>query len=218
MLPKAIDHHNQNGFSLLEMITAVAILAIVGLLIGSSINIFYRSYSNAQRIGTELKRNQAIDRVVDNYFANAVPFTWRNDQFESKYVFMGDVNELYLTALRRTYGDNGSALWFLRFYRDGEQLKCDYAPTPILPWEDLSVHKYRTEVISDGVREIYFKYAESRNNQIEWEDIWNEDDHNGIPLAIQITVEWTDGSSERWLRRTAGSSGNSTYGNRREAD
>ncbi len=202
----------------MEMITAVAILAVVGLLIGSSIHIFYKSYSNAQRIGTELKRNQAIDRIADNYFANAVPFTWQNENLESKYVFMGDVNELYLTALRRTYGDTGSALWFLRLYRDGEQLKCDYSPTPILPWKDLPVHKFRTEIISDGVREISFKYAESRDSKIEWEEVWNEDDHNGIPLAIQMTVEWTDGTIERWLRRTAGSSGNSTYGNRSEPD
>ena len=51
---------------------------------------------------------------------------------------------------------------------------------------------------------------------IEWTDTWVEDDHNGIPLAIQLTVEWLDGTKERWLRRTAGSSGNSTYGDREE--
>ena len=50
---------------------------------------------------------------------------------------------------------------------------------------------------------------------MEFLDEWIEDDHEGIPLAVQMEVEWADGSKERWLRRTAGSAANATYGNRR---
>jgi prepilin-type N-terminal cleavage/methylation domain-containing protein len=207
---------NQSGFSLAEMVAAIAILALVGLLIGTSVNIFYRSYSQAQKIGAELSRNQAVDRIVESYFANAVPFPWMDEQSETRYVFQGEDNELYLTALRRTYAESGSALWFIRLYLDGEELKCDYAPTPILPWKALAEHHYETETVASGVRRISFQYAETRDGVVEWHDTWVEDDHNGIPLAIQITIEWVDGSRERWLRRTAGSGGNSTYGNREE--
>lgn len=206
----------QSGFSLAEMVAAIAILALVGLLVGTSVNIFYRSYSQAQKIGAGLSRNQAVNRIVESYFANAVPFQWQDEHGETRYVFLGEYNEVHLTALRRTYAESGSALWFIRLYLDGEELKCDYAPTPILPWKALAEHKYETETVASGVSRISFLYAETREGVIEWHDNWVEDDHNGIPLAIQITVEWTDGSRERWLRRTAGSAGNSTYGSREE--
>ncbi len=206
----------EQGFSLVEMVAAIAILALVGLLIGTSVNIFYRSYSQAQKIGNELRRNQAIDRIAEGYFANAVPFPWQNDQDETKYVFLGDYSELFLTALRRTYAESTGALRFIRLYVDGDELKCDYSSTPLLPWKSMGDQKYDTEVIATGVRRISFQYAEINDGVIEWTDTWVEDDHNGIPLAIQITVEWADGTKERWLRRTAGSSGNSTYGDREE--
>ena len=208
--------NKEQGFSLVEMVAAIAILALVGLLIGTSVNIFYRSYSQAQKIGSELRRNQAIDRIAEGYLANAVPFPWLNEQSETKYVFLGEYGELYLTALRRTYAESTGALRFIRLYLDDEALKCDYSPTPLLPWRSLDDQKYDTEIITDGVRRISFQYAEINDGVIEWTDTWVEDDHNGIPLAIQLTVEWLDGTKERWLRRTAGSSGNSTYGDREE--
>lgn len=205
----------ESGFSLLEMIAATAIMALVALLVGTLINIFYRSYMQAQCIGTELSRNQAIDRIADAFIANAVPFEWRNDNLENNFVFKGETNELWLTALRRSYGDD-SALWFIRLYQDGDDLKCDYSPTPLLPWLDINDHQYKTETISSNVRSISLLYAEIRDQKIEWLDTWDEDDHEAIPLAIQLKIEWQDGSVERWLRRTAGSSSNSTYGQRRE--
>ena len=82
--------NREQGFSLVEMVAAIAILALVGLLIGTSVNIFYRSYSQAQKIGSELRRNQAIDRIAEGYLANAVPFPWLNEQSETKYVFLGE--------------------------------------------------------------------------------------------------------------------------------
>ena len=39
-----------------------------------------------------------------------------------------------------------------------------------------------------------------------------------IPLAVQMTVEWKDGTEECWLRRTAASGGNSVYGALQEVD
>ena len=83
-----------------------------------------------------------------------------------------------------------------------------------LPWEDEGKQEYAREVIAKNVRSIRFLYAEEVDEEIEFEDTWEEDDHEAPPLAIQMTVEWNDGTSERWLRRTAGSGSNSTFGNR----
>lgn len=207
--------NNESGFSLLEMIAATAIMALVALLVGTSVNIFYRSYMQAQRIGNELSRNQAIDRIADSFMGNAVHFSWNDDNLERRFVFQGENNELWLTALRRSFS-NDSALWFIRLYQDGDKLKCDYASTPLLPWLDINEHQYQTEVIASNVRAISFLYAETRNREIEWLESWIEDDHAAIPLAIQLTIEWNDGTSEKWLRRTAASSSNSTFGQRQE--
>lgn len=206
----------QAGFTLLEVIVATGILALLGLLIGMSVNTFHRSYMQAQKVGNELQRNQVIDRLVDSYFVNAIPFEWDDENLETHYVFSGLPDELYLTSIRRAYAKDASAIWFIRLYCEDGTLKCDYSAFPLLPWIDLEDQNFTTEVIATGVNSISFLYAEKKDDEIEWLEEWVEEDHDGIPLAIQITVEWTDGTKERWLRRTAGASSNSTFGDREE--
>lgn len=198
------------GFSLLEMMAAMAIFSLVGLIIGTSLAAFTRSWRQAQKVGSELERNQAIDRVAETLFRGAVPFLWPDtDRGEDRYVFQGETDELYLTALGRTRS-GADAFRFVRLYREGEELLCDWSTEPLLPWEDLTAQKYKTEKIASGVQEIYFKYAaEGQSDEaVDWYDDWDDEEQEGIPLAIQLTIEWRDGTRERWLRRTAGTSGN----------
>ena len=44
---------------------------------------------------------------------------------------------------------------------------------------------------------------------------WDEEEHEAIPLAVQMTVTWKNGRKEQWLRRAAGTSKYSTLGYRR---
>ena len=75
-------------------------------------------------------------------------------------------------------------------------------------------------------RPLSFLYASEAEAELVWNDSWEEDlDLNVsvsnprsatadskrtflIPIAVQMTVEWTDGRREVWLRRTAGNSKN----------
>lgn len=198
------------GFSLLEMMAAMAIFSLVGLIVGTSLAAFTRSWRQAQKVGSELERNQAIDRLVETLFRGAVPFLWPDtDRGEDRYVFQGESDELYIAALGRTRS-GADAFRFARIYREDDALMCDWSTEPLLPWEDLTSQKYKTEKIADGVQEIYFKYAaEGQSDEaVDWYDDWDDEELEGIPLAIQLTIEWRDGSRERWLRRTAGTSGN----------
>ena len=139
------------GFSLLEMMAATAILAMVGLIIGVSLSAFVRSWGHAEAAGKLLERNQTIDRIAETLLRGAVPFEWQDrDTLEHRYVFQGEVDELYLTALSRSYG-GADALRFARLYRDGDRLLCDWSTTPLLPWRDLIEQKYDTEEIASGV-------------------------------------------------------------------
>ena len=44
---------SRRGFSLLEMMAAMAIFSLVGLIIGTSLAAFSRSWRQAQKIGSE---------------------------------------------------------------------------------------------------------------------------------------------------------------------
>lgn len=93
-------------------------------------------------------------------------------------------------TLRRTYGNDRGALLFVRLRVEDGELVAEYSSYPRLPWEDEGKQEYAREVIAKNVRSIRFLYAEEVDEEIEFEDTWEEDDHEAPPLAIQMTVEW----------------------------
>ncbi len=209
--PYRVSRHN---FTLVEMAIAMAILVVVALIIGTASATFYNGYRRSAKVTEQLKAYQAIDRIMDQNIRNLIPFRWSDELEESRLVFEGKTDSLHFVTLRRTYGNDRGALLFVRLRVEDGELVAEYSSYPRLPWEDEGKQEYAREVIAKNVRSIRFLYAEEVDEEIEFEDTWEEDDHEAPPLAIQMTVEWNDGTSERWLRRTAGSGSNSTFGNR----
>jgi type II secretory pathway component PulJ len=217
-----------HAFTLLEMIAAMAVMIFVALIIAAASMTFYNAWQRAVRIGDRLKACQAIDRIMDNCVRNMIPFRWTDkDLDQERVVFQGEPDSIHFAALRRA-GRNGSgALLFIRLKVEEEKLIAEYSFYPRLHWaEESETMPFTKEVLADKVRSIRFLYASEEEDELEWNDRFEEDlDLNVsvseprpaestntrtflIPLAVQMTVEWTDGTTEVWLRRTAGSSRN----------
>lgn len=187
---------------------AIGVLLLVGMIIGVSVNGFYRTYQSVKRAGDELSVCLKIDRLADNCFRNAVPFLWKNDQGEEKLVFRGTGDELYLATQSRAYPGEDGAFLFLRLLLEDGKLVCEYSNVPYLPWTEGENISKKREVIAGGVKSLKFSFAAfDENGDVEWVDEYNEDDYSDIPIGIMMTLEFDDGQSEVWLRRTAGQSG-----------
>ncbi len=216
-------------FTLVEIIVAMAIMIFVALIIASASMTFYNAWRRSVRISDLLKTYQTIDRIMDNCVRNMIPFTWRDEDLnQERVVFKGESDNIHFTALRRAYRNDKGALIFLRIKVENEQLVAEYSQYPRLQWneDDSEQNSYTREVLADRVRSISFRYATEENDELVWNDTWEEDLNLNvsrtnprpaipnstrtflIPIAVQMTVEWTDGRKEIWLRRTAGNSKN----------
>ena len=147
-----------------------------------------------------------------------MPFKWNDEENTSRFIFEGNADSLLFTALRRTYGKDSGGLIFVRLLVEDEELIAEYSSSPILPWsESEDPQGIEREVLARNIASISFQYAEfDEENGIEWLETWEEDEHEAIPLAIRMTVEWTDGRKEYWLRRVAGIAKESTFGYREQ--
>lgn len=203
----------------MELVCAMLVMMVVALVIGTAGSSFYNGYRRSNEAVARLRERMAIDRVWDSALVNMLPFKWKDDNNESRYVFEGKSDELVLTTLRRVYGNDPSALTFVRFKVEDEKLVVIYSDYPMLPWEeDEPSAVTQREVIAENVAHISFQYAEQAEaNEIEWFEEWEEEEHKNLPLAIRMTVEWKNGTKEYWLRRTCGVNYNSNFGNRAAA-
>lgn len=216
------------SFTLVELVVAMGILMAVTGIVAMASRTFYQTYDRAARVTNRLKESMAIDNIMDVHVRNIIPFQWKDNNGNSRFVFSGDEHQLLFTTLRRSYGNRPGALLFIRLSVEDEQLIAEYSTVPWLPWaeeSDEDVERRRREVIASNVEQISFFYAEkadesadSDGSGIEWLESWPEEEHAAPPLAIRMLVEWKDGSSEYWLRRVAGVAKDSTFGVRSTHD
>ena len=206
---------SEAGFTLIEVVMAIGIFAVISLLIATTLFTMQRSWSRIKKQTKRLKAYQTIDRVVDYAVRNTVPFKWPDKTFKEQLVFKGDSDKVILSYLHRVTNIKKGGIRFMQLSLENGDLLAYYRHTPILYWlnEDL-VSTCQKEVIARDVENISFLYADKDENGVTWSDDWNEELEKNIPLGIQLTIKFKDGRKVSWLRRTAGSSFESEYGKR----
>lgn len=210
-------------FTLVELVAAMAIMVFVALIIGTASAAFYNAWKRSVRITDRLKVRQNIDRVMDSCVRNMIPFSWKDEDDKEQVVFMGSKDEIFFTARRRAAeGDNGAYLFIRLKVNEKHQLVAEYHTLPRFPWQEENKYEMKREVLAENVMSVSFLYASLENEEIVWNDDWeeydpeeaqdNQTDILQIPLAVQMTVEWQDETKEVWLRRTAAVSRYSRFG------
>lgn len=216
-----------NKFTLIELIVAIGIMMAISGIVAMASWSFYRNYEQAAQTTSKIQEFMAIDRLMDSYIRNMIPFQWKDENSNTRFVFSGEKHKLHFTTLRRTYGVRGGALLFVRLFVEEGRLIAEYSRIPRLPWkeDDESLMPYEREVIAEKVESITFSYAEKVEEDedgdgtgVEWLENWAEEEHAALPLAIRLTVKWEDGHTEYWLRRVAGIAKDSTFGVRKTYD
>jgi len=210
-------------FTLIELVVAIGILVMIAAIVGISGAAFYRGYERTLKVTDRLKQYMAIDNLMDTHIRNMVPFVWADEEGTERLVFDGEENRILFTTLRRSYGDTPGALLFVRVFVEDEKLIAEYSLYPRVPWleEDDESMPFTREVIAENVRMVTFSYAEESSEtegDVEFLEEYREEENVSLPLAILMRVEFTDGTTEQWLRRVAGTSRDSTFGLRTSPD
>ena len=211
-------------FTLMELVAATGIMLSIAGIIAFASRSFFRALASAERVSAQLQVYLNIDQVMDGCFRNMIPFNWEttDENDDTFQVFDGLEDYIHFTTLRRSYDDVGGNLFFVRVYVDDhtDELVAEYSKFPRLPWleDDDDLMPYDREVLATDVDRISFLYAGVEDDTVIWLEEWDREQYDFIPMAVQMTVEWKNGTTEQWLRRTAASGGNSVYGALQEID
>ena len=199
-------------FTLIEVLVAVAIMLFLFVAAGSSLVSVQRTWVKVQNKNNELKNLISIDKIINSNFPNIIPFEWKDEDLNKRSTFLGDHDKLSFATMHRVNVIKDGGIRFITIFKEGDKLIVGYRDTPQLYWDELPMNE---EVLAEGVQNLRFVYADvDRDRKLIWEDDWDEDERKNIPMAIQMTIEWEDGSETTWLRRTAASGLRSNFGRR----
>ena len=199
-------------FTLVELIAAMAVMAMLGVAAAAALSGFQRSHSKVTALAERLERNRKLDKVAE-LMGNMIPFFWMDETDENaeNLVFDGQENELFFTAMRLPDSSGKGAFIFIRLYlNEDNALACDYKDTPFLPWleDDEQAEGVKTAILAENVETLIMTYGDyDEDGEIEWLELWDQDDDeykNRLPAAVGFTIEFANGEKLSYLRRTAG--------------
>lgn len=206
----------RKNFTLLEIILAMMLLLLIAGLTGGILFTTHKTWEIIQDSSSYLEKIQCIDRIANTAFRNMIPFHWQDNMHKKREIFKGDPDSILFAYLHRAIGENATGIRFLQITLESNQIVARYRSTPILFFqEEIATSNIKEEVLIDNVKSLQFEYADKKDNEIIWYSDWDEEKELYIPIAIMMTIEFKNGQTEYWLRRTAGSSFESTFGKRK---
>ena len=206
-------------FTLLEMVIAMAILAMLAGLLATVGNQAFESWRQITREQAHFARLLNLDRTVDNMFRNIIPFTWPDRENKQQPAFFGEPDRIRFAYRHALNSPADGTLRFAGLHVLDGQLLAVYQERPLLDWDAKTpAASSRTSVLTTEVDTIEFWYADwdTSGKTVKWKNSWGKKDdvvpRTEVPLAILLIVRWSNGDENSWLRRTAGNGQYSRFG------
>lgn len=207
-------------FTLLEIIIAVSIFMLIALTLYAysreTVNSWRRIIAERNRFSELL----VLDRTINNILDNVIPFTWPDPDGVKTPFIVAERDYLRCAYMHRLNDEIEGALRFGEFIIENNNLLLAYSDRPYLDWNDTGDRR-KVSTLAKEIESIDFLYADwSADDSYDWQDriLWldhwetENSERKDVPLAIKITVNWLDGRTETWLRRTMGSSYRERFG------
>lgn len=179
------------GFSLMEVLAALALLAILLLGVYSGVRSTTVSVSHGSSVIARLDEVRAAREFLRRQLSSATALPWKVLDEKVPVVFEGDSTHVrFVSTLPGYLGKLGPQVIEIKLADDGEEghtLEAHLAP---LPGSQSTVVAGAQDVLLTRVRSLHVRYA--RRGSSAWQDQWNEP--MALPGAIEISVVPEEGS------------------------
>ena len=172
---------NPDGFTLLELMISITLIAVIVLIAAGATRIAYRSVDSGERKIEFLERMRTSMNIIDSQIQSEVPLTYV-DNAVTKYYFRGEKGSMQLSSNYSVWGgQTGYVVVAYNVYsndRGGQDL---YVSENIIGMES----KRETKLL-DSLNGIYFEYfyKDPTEEQGNWVEQWT--DENNIPEKVRV--------------------------------
>ena len=183
----------QRGFTLLEMMIALALLSLMLVVLFGGLRLGARSWDAAEaklgRVGDCLLIQDFIRRQLQQ----AKPVLRNSQDKRVEIAFEGDFERLSFIAPLPIRRGQGGLYSFSLAVDEDEQLTIRYYPFDETADEIPDESKIDQEILLDNVAEITFEYfgtVDDTSQTRSWQDRWQ--DRQTLPMLVRLNLETTD--------------------------
>jgi prepilin-type N-terminal cleavage/methylation domain-containing protein len=181
---------NRKGLTLLEVIIAITISALIMGILLSALRLGHRSQNKGTKRQEIAQRMRIITDRVSWLLRGAYPYTVMDEEGEETVYFSGGPRSVGLvTTSVDAYSDSIQdrvGLKWITLKSDGEGLKM--MESIYFEKDATGDEGAATYVFDPTVKTIEFEYMDTADEKDLWVTGWDGDEKNYLPSAVRVTV------------------------------
>ena len=200
MSGRSIDHF-QRGFTLIEVMLALSIFALMGAILYGAFSLSHRVVDRSQ---AAFERNQQLRSSVDllgSYIRSTHPY--RPSLQDSAVFYDGQPDELtFVSSFSLAMGGRGMSKIHILWDRSRD----DIGPitleeeVPVRLDSDSDPGGYRNSIVlQEDVKDVRLAYLDPTTEEEKWEERWDAKEKRVLPRAVRLSYRNRTDHEVRWV-------------------
>lgn len=184
---------SEGGFTLLEMIVSLSVLAAIVAFIVMAFRLTGRTLVRGEAEASDMARQRAVTEILERSIRSAEPLAILAAQNPPAPYFRGESGKLrFLSAAAPSFVSGGGSR-LVSFHGDGSSrearglLLSEASPMRAEGVEDWGGTE-KPRVLLSGATEVTFRYSSgpTEDGKWEWLEEWDGREKKGLPAAVRV--------------------------------
>lgn len=201
MKPPSARVTSEIGFTLLEVVLALSIFALIGAILYGAFSLGNRALTKAEASFEKNQKLRSLGDLLGSYIRSSYPY--RASVQDQTIFYQGEEDSLtFVSSFSLAMGGRGMAK--IHVYREGESSKDgilkleEETPVRFDDSEEESGQR-NSVVLQTGVESFQLSYLDPESDDEKWEPRWDGEERGILPRAVRLVYRTQDGKESRWI-------------------
>jgi general secretion pathway protein J len=181
-----------SGFTLLEVVLAMSVLALVAMVCYGAFHLGIRAVERGEVAVVSTQRLRVASDIIIRQVKSVVPYPARDKELEIYPYFLGTATSLSFITANGLQGGGGLYRIVYQVMDDPPRLlftETPYFSPDVLGADEFDASGGRTAVLLDGFTSLKFEYLLNDGADVEWRPSWSGKEEEMLPVAIRVMVD-----------------------------
>jgi general secretion pathway protein J len=193
-------HPRQLGFTLIEVVLALTIFALMGSILYGVFSLSHNAVEKSQASFERSQRLRSVSDLLGSYIRSSYPYhTSPQDQ---TIFYEGEEDRVsFVSSLSLALGGRGIAKIHISWDEEENSegnLKLE-EEIPVQNGDGAGEGLHNRVTLEQRIKEFHLAYLDPQSEDETWEERWDGRERRMLPRAVRVSYRMHDGKEVRWV-------------------